>query len=1008
MIRPPRASPFSASVLVVLVAIVSQSPAASAQARAPGAGALWGNDVELRVESNSPERTTLTYNIRRFDRDTVMIGGRPYLKLSIDHAGFALMDQAGQPQVPALCRSLIIPDEARMDVRLIASDYDDIEGADLAPYRGLIPRNIDPDTVPYRFGEAYSRDAFFPGDLVTLRAPYILHDVRGIVVEVFPLQWNPVSRRLRVYRTIEVEVNAAGPGGLNVLDRRGSPRRDSRSFELVYANQFANYAGARSRLFTEPPLEDGEMLIICYGPYMTAMQPFVTWKSSRGMNTMLVDVATIGNTFAAIMNYVTSVYNSSNLAYLLLVGDAGHVASGRHMDAVSDPSYSTLTGDSYPDIFVGRFSAQSEGDVATQVQRTIEYEQAGHSLSMGGWNAKAVGIASEEGAGIGHYGEADNVHEDLLRDELLSAGFTQVDRIYDPFGTKEMVIDALNEGRRLVNYTGHGYSGGWGTTGFSSGDINDLTNVGMLPFVHSVACLGGDFDNGTVFGEAWLRATHEGEPTGAIAAYCSSVNQYWDPPMYCQCNHAYNTQCGAAERFYTELNWSLGGCWFGGACTMMDIAGSGGRDMFLTWHVFGDPSVRLIDEPPLALSLPEGRPERVDPGLGARIAVEIAPGKESYVPGTGKVHYRYDQGAFVEADLVPLGGDRFDAVLPNTRPGDEPEYYLSALGSGGTTVYLPPGGAGEPFDFDVAFVEVLLADDFESDLGWTVQDTDLQTGAWERGDPTGTSAQPEDDHSDPGTLCYVTDRRGGSSGDYDVDGGPTRLTSPAIDLSAGGAEVSFYLWFYHSTYGTQQPCQVHVSNNFGITWTKVMDVANGPAWNLFSFAVADYVPPTPGVMVRFSVSDNPNDDVVEAVLDDFEVERWNRFPSLWADAYSISAATGGVVHMSLDAGGANGNRTYLVLGSVTGTSPGFSLPGGTHVPLNWDIFTSLIVSHLSSPAFAGFYGPLDGTGQGAAVFDTVGPVDPIVVGIQMHFAYLLAFPPAFDFVSNPIAIAFEP
>ena len=53
----------------------------------------------------------------------------------------------------------------------------------------------------------------------------------------------------------------------------------------------------------------------------------------------------------------------------------------------------------------------------------------------------------------------------------------------------------------------------------------------MLPFILSVACNNGTFTNGTCFGEAWLRATNGGQPTGAIATYMSYISQSWDPPM---------------------------------------------------------------------------------------------------------------------------------------------------------------------------------------------------------------------------------------------------------------------------------------------------------------------------------------------------------------------------------------------------------------------------------------------------------------------------------------------
>ncbi len=64
--------------------------------------------------------------------------------------------------------------------------------------------------------------------------------------------------------------------------------------------------------------------------------------------------------------------------------------------------------DDYPDIVVGRFSAESAADVDTQVQRTIAYE----TLPATGeaWFDRGAGIASNQGPGDD--GEYDNQHLD--------------------------------------------------------------------------------------------------------------------------------------------------------------------------------------------------------------------------------------------------------------------------------------------------------------------------------------------------------------------------------------------------------------------------------------------------------------------------------------------------------------------------------------------------------------------------------------------------------------------
>lgn len=127
--------------------------------------------------------------------------------------------------------------------------------------------------------------------------------------------------------------------------------------------------------------------------------------------------------------------------------------------------------------------------------------------------------------------------------------------------------------------------------------------------------------------------------------------------------------------------------------------------------------------------------------------------------------------------------------------------------------------------------------------------------------------------------------------------------------------------------------------------------------------------------------------------------------SLAVDTYTIKETTGGKANFKLHATAAKANRLYLMLGSVTGTSPGTPLKGGTTLPLNWDFFTSLVINLLNTPVFANFQGQLDATGSAQATFDTFGPVSG-ATGLIIHFAYTLANP--FDFVSRPVPVQIVP
>ena len=145
---------------------------------------------------------------------------------------------------------------------------------------------------------------------------------------------------------------------------------------------------------------------------------------------------------------------------------------------------------------------------------------------------------------------------------------------------------ALNVGRGIINYCGHGSSSSWGTTGFSITDVDALINDNMLPFIFSIACVNGEFEGKTCFAEAWLRATNGTEPTGAIGIYAASINQSWSPPM--------SAQDEFVDRLVAESYHSFGALCFAASCLMMDEYGDAGVDMFNTWHIFGDPSVRVF------------------------------------------------------------------------------------------------------------------------------------------------------------------------------------------------------------------------------------------------------------------------------------------------------------------------------------------------------------------------------------------------------------------------------
>ncbi len=786
--------------------------------------AVAADAVEVEVLESTDSRILIEFLVQDYWLEPVMIDDQEFTRVVVDDEGS--MKLAGAPELPTINRSIVIPDDAQMELRVLDYEYHEITDIDIAPSRGILSRQVNPEDVPHMFGSQYSLDEFFPAKIASLRAPYILRDLRGQVVDITPVQYNPATRTLRIYDRIEVEIVATGPGLENVLHR--TVGRDSLVFSKMYDSVFINYIPDSKYSSLN---ETGEMLIICHDAWLSNINPLVAHKNSVGIATTAVGVSTIGNSTSAITSYIQSTFDSSNLAFVLLVGDSTQVVTPSVSGGASDPSYSKVAGsDDYPDILIGRFSAETSAHVDTQVQRTIEYETM--PATTQDWFKKGIGIGSDEGPGDDN--EDDWEHIDNIRDDLLACGYTTVDQIYDPGASSSAVSAALNTGRGIINYCGHGSTTSWATTGFSSSHVSSLTNDGMLPFIFSVACVNGNFNGSTCFAEAWLRATNGANPTGAIGMYASSINQSWSPPMAAQDE--------SVDLLVADQYFSFGGLAFAGSCQMIDEYGGGGVDMFNTWHVFGDPSVRVygVATPPSGLSVdPMSEVESLGQAGGPFVPEQFV----YTLTNHGDISFDFEVSADVDwldidADSGSLSGGSTTDVTVSINSD------AMSMGNGNYVATLEFTNVTDG-DGDTTRTAVLVIGvpepqhewPLDEDPGWTTD------GAWEFGVPLGSGG--EHGSPDPGSGYTGTNVYGYNlSGDYPANLPENHLTTGPIDCSElTQVGLKFWRWLGVES-NVYDHAYVKVSTD-GTTWETVWEnggeVADG-SWGQQEFdlsAIAD-------------------------------------------------------------------------------------------------------------------------------------------------------------------------
>lgn len=295
-------------------------------------------------------------------------------------------------------------------------------------------------------------------------------------------------------------------------------------------------------------------------------------------------------------------------------------------------------------------------------------------------------------------------------------------------------------------------------------------------------------------------------------------------------------------------------------------------------HGISSPSLGLK----LAFSFPDGLPEALAPEATTPVRVVVSPNGATPVANSGLLFYRTSPGvSYSSVAMTQIGTNEYLAAIPSAACGSVTEFYFQVNSSAGFVPFPNLGCSAASTTIQAGYSASAFDDDFEQDRGWTVGETTATTGAWVRVDPLGTSAQPEDDNTEGGTLCWVTGQgtNRNNPGEADIDNGFTTLVSPTFDLSEfEDATVSYYRWYSNSAGSSPNNdiFRIEVSTNNGATWTNAETVGpttqNGGGWLYAEWSLSSRgVAPTAQVKVRFIAEDAGSGSLVEAAIDDFAI-----------------------------------------------------------------------------------------------------------------------------------------
>jgi hypothetical protein len=465
--------------------------------------------AEMQVAASGNAGTDVNLSVPAISLVPIELNATEYMQAQLPVAEYLTAGETseeGKPLLPVLTTMIAIPDRAGIRLNITHSGYDTFENIAIAPVQSPQPES-DPTPLPFIIdNDAYATDAFYPGELAEASDPAIMRDVRLTLLSLYPVQYNPARRELRVYRDLSVSVSYDG----EVINPKTTRHRYlSDGFYPIYKSMIPNF----EQLLGTVPVRRGGYVIIYKRNLADSLrvdslvQSVAMWKHQKGYTTRLVPTTEINSngspTYLQIQTYLRTAYETwdSPPEYVMVVGDQDGIYmvndypySGSY---ASDHQYACMEGnDILPEIFVGRMSVVGIADYRRAISKIFKYERNPQMFDSEHWI---------RGFSIGYtWYETARLTTLWVRQVELQHGFIRVDSIFGQEYNPN-VLNYLNNGRSLVQYRGAGDQTGWWGPSFTISNLSQMQNNQKMGVMAILTCGTGDFGV-ECLGENWLRA----------------------------------------------------------------------------------------------------------------------------------------------------------------------------------------------------------------------------------------------------------------------------------------------------------------------------------------------------------------------------------------------------------------------------------------------------------------------------------------------------------------------
>ena len=340
-----------------------------------------------------------------------------------------------------------------------------------------------------------------------------------------------------------------------------------------------------------------DIVMITYPDFVSHLTPLVNLREAQGHAVQVVTTDQIFDDYNygerspfAVRSFLQNAVGrwQRKPQAVLLVGDASmdprnylgfgdfdfvptRIIETAAMKTASDDWFTDFVQNGYATIATGRLPARTTSDVDLMVSKIVGYEQGTYA---GSWNSQALLIADQNvdaNFTSAATSAASALPSSLQTSQILADGI-------DPSTVHAEILEALNNGALLVDYSGHGAEQQWSFVDlFDNTDVATLSNGGRLPVYLLIDCLNGLFQD--VYAQNLAKALILAPNGGAVAVWASSG--FTNEPPQDSMNLALLQQLAAYP------NDPLGLLILNAKNVTTD------NDVRRTWVLLGDPSMKL-------------------------------------------------------------------------------------------------------------------------------------------------------------------------------------------------------------------------------------------------------------------------------------------------------------------------------------------------------------------------------------------------------------------------------